>query len=288
MSTARSDSASLSSSSAADTDSGGGARPVAALELAPPRPRPRHLASHRLRTLVLKEMKHKRVEKLSEAERESAQAQGPRLLRRLEATGVAAAAAPAVDVAGGKWQSATHQFFMDVQFHDLGLTLKSGSRARVLDGVSGALRHSHVCAVMGPSGSGKTTFLTALAGKAYYGRLSGEVLINGERGSLSSPKFKHLVAFVPQEDVMMRDMTVAENIAHSALTRLPAAMPRAAKLAFAESIISLLELNHIRDSRIGDESERGISGGQRKRVNVGLEVGGNSRAPTPSLWRPCV
>jgi len=57
-------------------------------------------------------------------------------------------------------------------------------------------------------GAGKTTFLTALCGKASYGTLSGSVTINGEPGLLTDAKYKHLVAFVPQEDIMMRDLTV--------------------------------------------------------------------------------
>lgn len=65
---------------------------------------------------------------------------------------------------------------------------------------------------MGPSGSGKTSFLTTLVGKAYYGVVSGSVSINGQTGWLTDPQYKHLVGFVPQEDVMMRDLTVEENI----------------------------------------------------------------------------
>jgi len=99
-------------------------------------------------------------------------------------------------------------YTIDIRFENLGLQLKEGSKAHVLAGVTGELRHGHVCAVMGPSGAGKTTFLTALCGKASYGNLTGEVFINEVPGLLTDAKYKHLVGFVPQEDIMMRDLSV--------------------------------------------------------------------------------
>jgi ABC-type multidrug transport system ATPase subunit len=49
----------------------------------------------------------------------------------------------------------------------------------VLQGVTGTIRHGSVTAVMGPSGAGKSTFVTTLCGKAYYGDVTGSVIING-------------------------------------------------------------------------------------------------------------
>jgi ABC-type multidrug transport system ATPase subunit len=72
--------------------------------------------------------------------------------------------------------------------------------------------------------------------------------------------------------VMLRSLTVNEVLLHSALTRLPAAMSLSKKLAFLESVLDILGLRTIRDSVIGDDMSRGISGGQRKRVNIGLEL----------------
>ena len=63
-------------------------------------------------------------------------------------------------------------FKIEFGFEDMGLALK-GSGAKVLAGVSGAIKPHCVTAVMGPSGAGKTTFLSTLAGKAYYGTRSG-------------------------------------------------------------------------------------------------------------------
>jgi ABC-type multidrug transport system ATPase subunit len=79
-------------------------------------------------------------------------------------------------------------------------------RCRVLQGVTGELRHGRMTAILGPSGSGKTTFLTTLAGKATYGKMIGQVYINGEIERIS--KYRDVLGFVPQEDVMLREMTV--------------------------------------------------------------------------------
>ena len=126
-------------------------------------------------------------------------------------------------------------------------------------------------AVMGPSGSGKTTFMTTIAGKAYYGRMTGEILIN-DNPNLAVYKFKNSTGFVPQEDIMLREMTVEETLLFAAKTRLPKTMTKAEKIEIVEDVLEILDLKAIRFSRIGDENVRGISGGQRKRVNIGIEL----------------
>ena len=168
-------------------------------------------------------------------------------------------------------------YTMAIRFERLGMTLRvqggGGGGKRVLQDVTGELRPGRICAVMGPSGAGKTTCLTALSGRVgAQGVVSGSVFVNGAPGALTEAHYRHLVAFCPQEDVMLRDLTVRENIVFSALTRLPSGWPPARKLAFAEAVIDLLDLRAVADERIGDEAVRGISGGQRKRVNIGIEM----------------
>lgn len=81
---------------------------------------------------------------------------------------------------------------------------------QVLQGVTGEIRPAEVTAVMGPSGAGKTSFMMTLAGKA-HGRRLGRVLVNGvERRDLQP--FQHMTGFVPQEDVLHRNLTVGENM----------------------------------------------------------------------------
>ena len=122
---------------------------------------------------------------------------------------------------------------------------------------------------MGPSGAGKTTVINLITGKAR--RSGGVVRINGSEVA-GLAQIAKLVGFVPQEDVMLRELTVRDNISFSAKYRLPAALPRQAVEAKINHCISELGISHVQHSVIGDERTRGISGGQRKRVNIGIEL----------------
>ena len=164
---------------------------------------------------------------------------------------------------------APRRYRVDFEFENLGLKIK-GTNKSVLDGVTGKIKSAHVTAVMGPSGAGKSTFVTTLAGKAYYGNPTGTIKINGVVRPLND--FKKVVGFVPQEDIMMRDLTVKENIWFSAQTRLPMNWTTKRKKKYRDATIQVLGLHEIRHAMIGDENTRGISGGQRKRVNIGLEM----------------
>ncbi|KAK3256888.1 hypothetical protein CYMTET_34002, partial [Cymbomonas tetramitiformis] len=132
---------------------------------------------------------------------------------------------------------------------------------------------SHITAIMGPSGAGKTTFLATLLGKASYGSQTGRLLVNGMESTLED--FRRIIGFVPQDDIITRQLTVEENLRFSASFRLPSAMKASEHTYFVEHALGVLGLTEIRNSFIGDEETRGISGGQRKRVNVGLELVSN-------------
>ncbi|EGF80003.1 hypothetical protein BATDEDRAFT_37074 [Batrachochytrium dendrobatidis JAM81] len=154
----------------------------------------------------------------------------------------------------------------DIEFENLGLKLPNG--VEIMANVSGALRSGRTCAIMGPSGAGKTTFVTLLTGKVK--RTSGHVTINGAAEELS--KYKKLIGYVPQEDIMMRDLTVRDILMHSARMRLPASWDYPKIKDKVLDIIAFLGMSHVAGSIIGDEETRGISGGQRKRVNIGMEL----------------
>jgi ABC-type multidrug transport system ATPase subunit len=85
-------------------------------------------------------------------------------------------------------------------------------------------------------------------------------------------KWKKLVGFVPQEDVMIRNLTVRDNIGFSANYRLPDSMSYSEAQGVVNDTLLSLGIDHVQHSIIGDERERGVSGGQRKRVNIGIEL----------------
>ncbi|OVA12298.1 ABC transporter-like [Macleaya cordata] len=158
---------------------------------------------------------------------------------------------------------------IEVAFKDLTLTLK-GKNKHLLRAVTGKIMPGRVSAVMGPSGAGKTTFLSALAGKVTGCMMSGLVLINGKIESIHS--YKRIIGFVPQDDIVHGNLTVEENLWFSARCRLSADLSKPDKVLVVERVIESLGLQAVRDSLVGTVEKRGISGGQRKRVNVGLEM----------------
>ncbi|KAM7526196.1 hypothetical protein LguiA_016098 [Lonicera macranthoides] len=156
-----------------------------------------------------------------------------------------------------------------VTFKDLTITLKRKNKS-LMRSVTGTLSPGRISAVMGPSGAGKTTFLSAVAGKITGCILSGLILINEKVESIHS--YRKIIGFVPQDDVVHGNLTVEENLRFSARCRLSEDLPKADKVLVVERVIESLGLQAVRDSLVGTVEKRGISGGQRKRVNVGIEM----------------
>ncbi|KAF9585246.1 hypothetical protein BGW38_003236 [Lunasporangiospora selenospora] len=154
----------------------------------------------------------------------------------------------------------------DIEFERLSLTLSNGTS--ILQNVSGMLRSGRTCAIMGPSGSGKTTLINLLTSKV--NKDEGRILINSQEEDLIH--YRKLIGFVPQEDVMLRELTVHDVLLHSAYMRLPADLAKSEMTEKVLEIIDFLGLNNVMDSVVGDAERRGISGGQRKRVNIGMEL----------------
>jgi ABC-type multidrug transport system ATPase subunit len=76
--------------------------------------------------------------------------------------------------------------------------------------------------------------------------------------------YRNLIGFVPQEDIMLRTMSVEDILFFSAYTRLDFRTKRVLVTRIVDSVIKILGLEEIRHQKIGDELTRGISGGQRK------------------------
>lgn len=85
---------------------------------------------------------------------------------------------------------------------------------------------------------GKTSLLNALSGKAGYGVVSGIILVNGEEDTLE--KYKRVMGFVPQDDIMHTDLTVEENLLFSARYRLPAGTSHSTILSVVERAIQVM------------------------------------------------
>ncbi|XP_020580934.1 ABC transporter G family member 11-like [Phalaenopsis equestris] len=146
---------------------------------------------------------------------------------------------------------------------------RKGERVPVLSGLTGLARPGEVLAIMGPSGGGKSTLLDSLAGRLSSNlRQSGEILINGRKEVLAYGTS----AYVTQDDVLMTSLTVREAVQYAAELQLPSSLSRSAKLERAEETIREMGLAAVGGVRIGGRATKGISGGQRRRVSICMEI----------------
>ncbi|KAK0658519.1 hypothetical protein QBC41DRAFT_377522 [Cercophora samala] len=143
-----------------------------------------------------------------------------------------------------------------------------GSNRPILQDITGSIRSGTLTAVMGGSGAGKSTFVNVLMGKIEY--THGKVEVNGVPGKLE--RYKKLIGYVPQDDIVLPELTVKENIMHSARIRLPRTWTSQEIENHVAAVIDCLELSHVRDSLVGSVGKPVISGGQRKRVSIGMEL----------------
>ena len=121
----------------------------------------------------------------------------------------------------------------------------------------------------GPTGCGKSTLLDILADRRDSRGLSGRVLVDGR--SLPDP-YKYIVGYVVQDDIISGTLTVRENLMFSANVRLPNVVSDTERKARVRKVIDDLGLTACADTRVGNEFLRGVSGGERKRACIEMEL----------------
>jgi ABC-type multidrug transport system ATPase subunit/ABC-type multidrug transport system permease subunit len=154
------------------------------------------------------------------------------------------------------------------------LTVKIGGQPRqLLNCVSGWVHPGTLTALMGVSGAGKTTLLNALAHRLPSTTARGHFYIAGKPIPAS---FTSEIGYVQQQDVHLETSTVREALQFSAMLRQPKNVPKKEKLAFAEQIIGLLEMEDFAGAVIGIPG-KGLNVEQRKRVSIGVELAANPK-----------
>lgn len=141
----------------------------------------------------------------------------------------------------------------------------SAGKIRLLDEVSLLLRPGEFVGLLGPSGAGKTTLLDALNG--LRPAASGHVFINDEDLYGQYERLRHLIGYVPQEDIIHRALTGREALYYAGRLRLPPDTSPAELDQLIEETLSALDL-----TARGNVPIHRLSGGQRKRVSVGVEL----------------
>ncbi|KAJ2008791.1 hypothetical protein GGI04_000985 [Coemansia thaxteri] len=156
--------------------------------------------------------------------------------------------------------------------YEVDTKVKSTTTNRViLNRVSGQVHAGETIAIIGSSGAGKTTLLNVLSGRITDGRLSGKVLYCGAKRHPGS--FRRVSAYVQQDDIMHTLLTVQETLLYAATLRLPNSQYSPERKAErVNAVLKQLRLEGIKDSQIGSTKARGISGGERKRVSIGVEL----------------
>ena len=138
-----------------------------------------------------------------------------------------------------------------------------------LDGISFNVNRGEVVCVMGASGSGKSTLLRAIAGQLRP--MNGEVLLNSASLYEDVERLKQHVAYIPQDDAFDEHLTIAENLDFAAAIRSPHLSRRDRSRRIDTKLVEL-GLSERRDSIVGSPIKKTLSGGERKRLNIGLDM----------------
>jgi ABC-type multidrug transport system ATPase subunit/pSer/pThr/pTyr-binding forkhead associated (FHA) protein/ABC-type multidrug transport system permease subunit len=135
----------------------------------------------------------------------------------------------------------------------------------ILQPVSLSFKPRELVAVVGASGSGKTTLLNALSG--FRPATQGRVLYNGQDLYRSFEVFRNSIGFVPQDDIIHRELPVIDTLRYAAKLRLPRDTTAAEREERILEVLADLGLEEQRGNRVEE-----LSGGQRKRVSMGVEL----------------
>ena len=153
------------------------------------------------------------------------------------------------------------------------VTHRFGSGDVGLDGISFSISRGELVCVMGASGSGKSTLLKVLAGQLQP--TSGQVFLNGQSLYPNLDALKRYISYVPQEDAFDEHLTIGENLQFAAAIRSPHLSRRDRGRRLEGKLIEL-GLGERRDAVVGSAIKKTLSGGERKRLNIGLDMIGMS------------
>ena len=172
---------------------------------------------------------------------------------------------------------------VDVELVDLALEIYKpslqpgkGRNLNVLHSVSTKFQAGELNIILGPSGSGKSSLLNAMARRLRSSlltryRTSGTMLLNGVQPT--DKEVRSLCSYVTQNDGgLLPYLTVRETLRFAAGLRLPGSMSQAEKMQRAEDVMFKMGLKDCADVLVGNELMKGISGGEKRRVSIAVQV----------------
>ncbi len=154
-----------------------------------------------------------------------------------------------------------------LEVRDLVCRFRNGQVA--IDGISFSMQRGEMVCVMGASGSGKSTLMRALSGQ--FQPAHGDVLFNGRLLYANRESLRKYVTYIPQHDAFDEHLTIEENLDFAAALRAPHLSGRA-RLRRIDGKLAELGLNERRNFVVGAAHKKTLSGGERKRLNIGLDM----------------
>jgi ABC transport system ATP-binding/permease protein len=158
--------------------------------------------------------------------------------------------------------NATNQIRLDAHKLSFQVKDKKGDTFTILNDVYLVLEPGQLVAFVGGSGAGKSTLMKALLGIAPIS--SGNVYLNGDNLRKNWPVYRSQVGYVPQDDIIHRDLTVEEVLRCACQLRLP---PDTNINEVINNTLEQIKLSHVQNTLVSR-----LSGGQRKRVSIGVEL----------------
>ena len=166
-----------------------------------------------------------------------------------------------------------HEYTLEVRQRRL---FHPNTSKTILQPLSTSFEPGKINVIMGPSGSGKTSLLQSLANRlsnTLFSRYqtSGKITFNGAEAH--GDVLRSIISFVTQEDdALMPALTVRETLQFAAGLRLPPWMSSEQKRKRAEEVLLKMGLKDCADNIIGSELKKGISGGQKRRVSIAIQI----------------
>ncbi|KAF4595079.1 hypothetical protein GQ602_000692 [Ophiocordyceps camponoti-floridani] len=175
---------------------------------------------------------------------------------------------------------------------------KGAPAKKIIDGAQGVVEAGELCAIMGPSGAGKTSLLNHLARReSQAAKMEGEVLVNGR--VVADEEFRRLTSFVEQQDALISSLTCFETVDFnvrltgtkcvffSCLVSLQYPLTgergkrgrrtKTERIAFVNKLLRSLGLDGMENSFVGPFYRGNISGGEKRRLSVASQVGGEPK-----------
>ncbi|KAM3278952.1 hypothetical protein ACQJBY_046320 [Aegilops geniculata] len=147
------------------------------------------------------------------------------------------------------------------------------SRLQLLSDISGAFRPGVLTALVGVSGAGKTTLMDVLAGRKTSGSIEGSITLSGYPKKQET--FARVSGYCEQTDIHSPNVTVYESILYSAWLRLSSDVDENTRKMFVEEVMTLVELDVLRNAMVGLPGVDGLSTEQRKRLTIAVELVAN-------------